>query len=135
MGGTTIELSRELAMVDARYAELLQELAGLYQIREQLRRALSGAGDAARQPAARRRASVAGGTTPQFPASGRSRRRAAARISAPAIETALGDTLEKTPALRIVHGAGEETTLAVRQARKQGTRPQLRLVDGGRAAS
>jgi hypothetical protein len=43
-----IELSDELAAVEAHYADLLQELATLYQVREQLRRQLAGPGVARR---------------------------------------------------------------------------------------
>jgi hypothetical protein len=120
----THELAGDLAAIETRYAELLQELADLYQLRAQLKRAT---------------ATMAGATADA---------EGAQPVEVVATATKRGKATGGKPALRIIAGGLSRTDgeadsamvvnpahrLAAQQA-QQGTRAQLRLVAGGRAAS
>ena len=114
----THELAGDLAAIETRYAELLSELADLYQLRAQLKRA----------------AAERGGTEP------------ATDEAHPADEVVRTPRRAKAKggkrALRMLAGGlakfGDDEALvnpAHRLASKQGTRALLRLMTGGRAAS
>ena len=117
---TTYEPAGELAAIENRYAELLQELADLYHVRAQLKRA------AAERGAAEPATDEAHAAEPGELVVGTPRR---------------GKAKGGKESLRMLTGgvgqAGDESFVnpAHRLASKQGTRAQLCLMTGGRAAS
>jgi len=117
-----MEVQGDLAVVEQQYAELLQELADLYQVRELLRRSQT-------EPAQL-------GTDTHPSRSGRAPSRRRSTRGDNAMGGSAATTMSVRSMLRVVHGGQEtETAPAMRLAQKQGTRALLQVVDGGRAAS